>query len=196
MMATSKKNRPMKPRRPPTDSRLAMLAASTEPRTRYGPQRLTICQSTLLPRLCSQAAAADVHTIQAREVATAQSMASLGGSSSSQSKSRVSSGTMTTPPPIPNRPPRKPLNSPSRRQQAIKKICRFSSNVAPLHESLLKVDHRQQRLKRPMQSPWPKHSRKPIHRGWLTLVLAPHVDADSNGACGHGQTSQRRPLRR
>ena len=61
--------------------------------------------------------------IQAKEVAIAAIRASSSSKRPDRSKYNDSTGTITIPPPMPSKPPIKPLNSPKRRHVKIKKTC-------------------------------------------------------------------------
>ena len=63
-------------------------------------------------RAWATAADREVNSTQAREVATATAVTSSGGRKSSRSSRTISSGTITTPPPMPSSPPRNPLSAP------------------------------------------------------------------------------------
>ena len=78
-------------------------------------------QLTLCALIWVNAAEAEVKIIQDREVAMATSIASSGGYWPARVNKRYSTGTMTTPPPIPSRPPRKPLNKPMAKYKEMKK---------------------------------------------------------------------------
>ncbi|MYH15809.1 MAG: hypothetical protein F4149_11610 [Gammaproteobacteria bacterium] len=67
--------------------------------------------------------------MQASEVATAAGVLCAKDKMPVQSKRMMSAGTMTMPPPMPSRPPRKPLNRPTPRHRRVKKTGLNSSKV-------------------------------------------------------------------
>ena len=112
----------MKPRNKNTGNRGASPPAAAAPSTTGAAQRLAIIHSTLPARTCVQAADPETKTMQASDVPTAAAVLCAKGSSSVQSNRMMSAGTMTMPPPIPSKPPRKPLTQPTAKHRKVKKI--------------------------------------------------------------------------
>ena len=99
----------------------AMYPAEKLPTRRKGRSLQTMFQLTLCALIWVKAAEAEVKTIQDRDVAIATSIATSGEYSPVKVYKKYSIGTMTTPPPIPSRPPRKPLNKPKAKHKEMKK---------------------------------------------------------------------------
>ena len=78
-------------------------------------------QSTIRLRICVYAAEIEVKMMHASDVPTATGVAISGLNSSSESNRMINAGTITTPPPIPSRPARKPLAVPIATQEPKKK---------------------------------------------------------------------------
>ena len=110
-------------------SKGAKYPAKAAPSTTGTAQRRTMRHSTCRALTWAAAADSEVKTMQAREVATAAAVLCANGNSPLQSKRMIRAGTMTMPPPMPSRPPRKPLTQPTPTHREAKKIWLNSSKV-------------------------------------------------------------------